>query len=326
MSPASFLTRVESYQDPKALWPLAAIASVLAHGVMWLGLRPLMMTTQAPAEWVEPPIPIQLLAPGSDPQGPDQSGGDPPWTEGSPSPARATESPVPTPAPIPPRSDGLPRIVPPVPEFPSTAPEPVAPSPLSPPLPRPLPPEPIPPPQQPQVASPPAPVLPPPAPAVTEPPTDGSVAPSPPMVTAPPADWPPAAAEPESPAPHLDSGSGQLVPRGIQPAPYGRDLPDVPPRLVSNASISVQPWLSVCGVENLAAIASAGVKATVQLQLHVQPNGAISFVQVVQGTGNPALDQLIRCIVPQQVQLEPAMLAGEPYFTDAYLLDIQVLF
>jgi hypothetical protein len=113
---------------------------------------------------------------------------------------------------------------------------------------------------------------------------------------------------------------------GVQPASFGRDFPEVAPRLLSNASISVQPWLSVCGLANVGAIASPGLSARVQLHLHVQPSGEISLAQVVQGSGNPAVDNLVSCMVQRELRLSPAMVAGEPFFTDAYVLEAQVQF
>jgi hypothetical protein len=100
----------------------------------------------------------------------------------------------------------------------------------------------------------------------------------------------------------------------------------VAPRLLSNASISVQPWLSACGLANVGAIASPGLSARVQLHLHVQPSGEISLAQVVQGSGNPAVDNLVSCMVQRELRLSPAMVAGEPFFTDAYVLEAQVQF
>jgi hypothetical protein len=117
-----------------------------------------------------------------------------------------------------------------------------------------------------------------------------------------------------------------LTPVSIQPAAYGRDFPDTPPQLLSNSSLSVQPWLSVCGWQNPGAMVSPGLSATVQLQLHVQPSGEISFARVARSSGNLAVDELVSCVVQRQLRLKPAMLAGDPFFTDAYLLDTQVQF
>jgi len=62
MTASPFLTRLEVYRDPKPLWPLAAGLSVLAHGVLLLGLSP--WAKVAPASDPNRPqaIPIQILA------------------------------------------------------------------------------------------------------------------------------------------------------------------------------------------------------------------------------------------------------------------------
>lgn len=65
MAASTFLTRIESYRDPTVLWPLAAVASVVAHGLVLLGLRPWLITLQPQPESLPEPIPIQLLG---DPQ------------------------------------------------------------------------------------------------------------------------------------------------------------------------------------------------------------------------------------------------------------------
>lgn len=113
---------------------------------------------------------------------------------------------------------------------------------------------------------------------------------------------------------------------GIAAAPHGRDFPDVPPRLLNQDSISVQSWLSLCGITNLGAIASPGTRATVVLQLQVEPTGQISRTRVDQSSGSSTIDNLVVCMVQRQLQLEPARVAGEPFITDAYLLTVGVEF
>ncbi len=306
MTPSSFLTQVESYRDPRALWPLAAVTSVIAHGVLLLGLRPLLIAAQAPAPSHEA-IPIQLLE--ATPALPPTS------VEAAPEPPLP-----PTAAPGPPAQPdpALPAAPPSAPAVQAT-PENLTSAPS---LPAPVPPAPVQP----------APVQPAPVPAVQPPPEDlvapgapppNTAAPSLPTITSPPDLGQPAPA-PTRP-PNAATG-GQLTPLGIQPAAYGRDFPDTPPQLLSHTSLSVQPWLSVCGWQNPAAMVSSGLNATVQLQLHVQPSGEISFARVARSSGNPAVDDLVSCVVQRQLRLQPAILAGEPFFTDAYLLETQVQF
>lgn len=90
--------------------------------------------------------------------------------------------------------------------------------------------------------------------------------------------------------------------------------------------MGVQPWLSLCGLANLAAIASPGLVARVKLQLQVQPDGRISQATVVEGTGNSSLDHLVSCVVQNQLRLQPATTGGTPQLTDAYILETQVRF
>lgn len=100
----------------------------------------------------------------------------------------------------------------------------------------------------------------------------------------------------------------------------------MPPRLLNQDSIGVQPWLSLCGLANLGAIASPGTRATVVLQLQVEASGEISLARVAQSSGNSAVDNLVVCMVQRQLRLEPARVAGEPFITDAYLLTVGVEF
>lgn len=136
MAASTFLTRIESYRDPTVLWPLAAVASVVAHGLVLLGLRPWLITLQPQPESLPEPIPIQLL-------------GDPSELV---APGTATPD-LPTPAPDAPVSpDALPSVTPPPTLKPPSPPDPtpptvtappadlVAPKPIAPDAPKPLPP------------------------------------------------------------------------------------------------------------------------------------------------------------------------------------------
>ncbi|TVQ06107.1 MAG: hypothetical protein EA368_17930, partial [Leptolyngbya sp. DLM2.Bin27] len=61
MANSSFLTTFTRHRDPKLLWPLAAMASVLAHG-LGLGLvRTLAIQTPALPDGAMAPLPIQLV-------------------------------------------------------------------------------------------------------------------------------------------------------------------------------------------------------------------------------------------------------------------------
>jgi outer membrane biosynthesis protein TonB len=64
----------------------------------------------------------------------------------------------------------------------------------------------------------------------------------------------------------------------------------------------------------------------VQLQIRVEPSGEISHVNLVQGTGNSAVDDLVSCVVRQRLRLQPASSAGVPQLTDAFILDARVEF
>jgi hypothetical protein len=58
----------------------------------------------------------------------------------------------------------------------------------------------------------------------------------------------------------------------------------------------------------------------------VEPSGEISHVNLVQGTGNSAVDDLVSCVVRQRLRLQPASSAGVPQLTDAFILDARVEF
>ncbi|XGB44147.1 MAG: hypothetical protein LVS60_05235 [Nodosilinea sp. LVE1205-7] len=120
--------------------------------------------------------------------------------------------------------------------------------------------------------------------------------------------------------------TGQLLTIGLAAASFGTDFPDRPPQLLDRRPLVVQPWLSICGLQNLGAIASPGLVAQVKLQLQVQPDGRVSRATVVEGTGSASLDHLVSCMVEGQLRLQPAITAGTPQLTDAYILETQVRF
>ncbi len=303
MTASAFVTRIETHRDPTLLWPLAGVLSTVVHGLLWLGVHPLRITSMPRVE--ADPIPVQLWL--DNPGAPD--------TEAvEPSPSRAVAAP-PAPAtagdsPAPPNAPAA-NQPPPIPAPEVSAPPPVASppsaSPLAPvvelsPLPsvEPVPPSPI-------------------TPAVPSPATAPPVMPPAPVAPV----SPPAA--PAAAAPRL-AGGGELSPVGLYAAAFGTDFPDTPPKLLDNTSLNLQPWLATCGWQNLGAIASPGLTARVQLQLQVQPDGTVAQATVVEGTGNSALDNLVSCVVQHQLRLEPATTAGIPQLTDAFILDTQVSF
>ncbi|NJL49589.1 MAG: hypothetical protein HC929_21855 [Leptolyngbyaceae cyanobacterium SM2_5_2] len=268
MTSSPFLTQVEPHRDPKALWPLAAIASLLTHGLLLLGFRPLLIAAQTPTP-SNATIPIQLITAdtASEPATLAASQSAPIDNATASQPAAPSSTPAPTDSAAPSSSAQPSTSLPAAPpDFGAQS----APNPQT------------------YAPSPPGPNLAQPAPAVLPPPGELSApSPPPPSVTAPPSDLstppefsPPAEFNPPVPStasPSRDTAAGgQLTPLGIQPAAYGRDFPDTPPQLLSNASLSVQPWLSVCGWQNPGALVSPGLSATVQLQIYVQPSGEIS--------------------------------------------------
>lgn len=117
------------------------------------------------------------------------------------------------------------------------------------------------------------------------------------------------------------SGTGQLVPLGIRVDPNGRDLPDTLPQLQSSSSIWIQPFLPNCGQDNASL---ANVSATVQMRITVEVDGRISHAEVTQSSGDAALDALATCLVPQGLQMVPATTAGVQRPTDAVLLEARL--
>ncbi|MBE9112754.1 hypothetical protein IQ273_25530, partial [Nodosilinea sp. LEGE 07298] len=61
MATSPFLTSFVRHRDPRLLWPVAGIASVVAHGVALVMVRSLAIQTPALPEGEMAPMPIQLL-------------------------------------------------------------------------------------------------------------------------------------------------------------------------------------------------------------------------------------------------------------------------
>jgi hypothetical protein len=66
MATSSFLTTFARQRDPKLLWPVAAVASVLVHGLALGLVRTLAIQTPALPEGEMAPLPIQLVDPPPD--------------------------------------------------------------------------------------------------------------------------------------------------------------------------------------------------------------------------------------------------------------------
>jgi hypothetical protein len=116
---------------------------------------------------------------------------------------------------------------------------------------------------------------------------------------------------------------------GISPVPDGRDFADTPPRLPGGVqSLALLPMASACGISNPAAVLATFQRATIQVRLQVETSGVVSNTWIVdnQGSGNPALDDLVMCSVRNQLRLEPAILGGEPWLTNSYVLETQLQF
>ena len=335
MAHPSFLLTFARHRDPKLLWPVAAVASVAAHGLALVMIRTLAIQTPTLPEGEMAPLPIQMVTLPLDPALP---------TDGAPSqpgalaaePAPAVDAPTPMAAQTTPQNNVAapqtlePAIAPdPLPQ--PVAPAPIAPAPIAPdPLPQPVAPAPIAP--APIAPAPPAVTPAPPRPAS---PVSPPVAP-PPSVSPPPGrdpslggGSPPALPPPGAGIPNAGGGSGQggqVVPLGIRLDPSGRDIPDQAPQLLRAPAMAVQPLASGCGFANLDALMAGRISTSVQLQIRVEPSGEISHVNLVQGTGNSAVDDLVSCVVRQRLRLQPASSAGVPQLTDAFILDARVEF
>ena len=326
MAHPSFLLTFARHRDPKLLWPVAAVASVAAHGLALVMIRTLAIQTPTLPEGEMAPLPIQMVTLPLDPALP---------TDGAPSqpgalaaePAPAVDAPTPMAAQTTPQNNvAAPQTLEPA-IAPDPLPQPVAPAPIAP---APIAPAPIAP--APIAPAPPAVTPAPPRPAS---PVSPPVAP-PPSVSPPPGrdpslggGSPPALPPPGAGIPNAGGGSGQggqVVPLGIRLDPSGRDIPDQAPQLLGAPAIAVQPLASGCGFANLDALMAGRISTSVQLQIRVEPSGEISHVNLVQGTGNSAVDDLVSCVVRQRLRLQPASSAGVPQLTDAFILDARVAF
>ncbi|HSM80747.1 MAG TPA: energy transducer TonB [Nodosilinea sp.] len=339
MANSTFLTTFAGHRDPKLLWPLAAVASVLAHGVALAMVHTLSIQTPTLPEGAVAPLPIQLVNLPAD----TSPVGAAPATVSAAPPAAAipeaasSEAPPPEAAP--------PEAAPPEAAIPEAAipeaapPEAVPPEAVPPEALTPLRPDPMV--TQPPVAD--LPLLPAPAPAPPRPPAPSSAPPdrppSPdPLASAPPSESPPSLpvqppappgvappAEAEAPGAGSPQG-GQVVPVGIRLNPQGRDIPELAPQLLGSAAIELQPLASGCGLANLDALLAGMVATTVEMQVRVEPSGDISDARVLQSTGNSAVDDLVSCVVKRRLRLQPATSAGVPQLTDAFILEARLQF
>lgn len=325
----SFLTTVTHHRDPRLLWPVAAVASVLAHGLALGMVRSLALQTPALPDGETAPLPIQLVELPPDQATPDQSVGTPEAAAEVLAEEAWAEEAATTPA----------AQVPPAAEVPPVAPAPDRPpvdsSVTAPPAAPPVAPPPVAPAPQPT----PAPVTPAPAAVVPAPPR-----PVPPVTAASEVSRPPGAEagpeinnpSPVTPPPSNSPGNaapggaegqgGQVVPVGLRLDPNGRDIPETAPQLLNTSAIAMRPLASGCGFANLDALL-AGISATsVQMQVRVEPSGEISNVRLVQGTGSSAVDDLVSCVVQQRLRLQPASSAGVAQLTDAFILEARIQF
>ena len=115
--------------------------------------------------------------------------------------------------------------------------------------------------------------------------------------------------------------TGQLVPIAISPDRAGRDLPDTLPEFVANA-VWIQPLLLGCGWSQWPRLRTVSV----QMRLTVEIDGRISQTEILEGSGDSAVDQLMQCLVKQGLQLRPAVTAGAAQPTDAAILEVQARF
>ncbi|MBW4460884.1 MAG: TonB C-terminal domain-containing protein [Nodosilinea sp. WJT8-NPBG4] len=332
MANSPFLTTFARHRDPKLLWPVAAVASVLTHGLALGMVRTLSIQTPAQPEGEMAPLPIQLVDLSADQGAPGLSSADPEAAvDDDASTAAAVEADAATPlaaqtaptaevpaiTPLPPSAEA-PVSLPPQPAAPPVDSPPVAPAP--PPTPAPVtsgpPVAPAPPRPQPQGA---------PAPAVSRPPgTEVQPGVDNPSPGAPPPSAPPGNAAPGGSG--AEGQGGQVVPVGIRLDPNGRDIPETAPQLLNTSAIAMRPLASSCGFANLDALLAGVPAASVQMQIRVEPSGEISNVRLLQGTGSSAVDDLVSCVVRQRLRLQPASSAGVSQLTDAFILDAQIQF
>ncbi|WOD37879.1 hypothetical protein [Nodosilinea sp. E11] len=321
MADSSFLTTFVRHRDPKLLWPGAAVASVLAHGLALGMVRTLALQTPALSEGEMAPLPIQMVAlpPDQPPiaQLTDAAGAAPPSAEPVATPV-ATNDAAPALA-----AQAAPTVANPPEVAPAPARRPETPTVAAPPQPA-----------APPIVSPPvvpAPRLTP-APRSVAPPTVAPAPPrpEPPLAAAPEVSRPPGVEAPPGGAPPVPSGNagqgGQVVPVGLQLDPNGRDIPETAPQLLGASAIAMQPLASSCGFANLDALLAGMVATSVQMQIRVEPSGEISNVRLLQGTGSSAVDDLVSCVVRQRLLLQPASSAGVPQLTDAFILEARIQF
>ena len=131
MAHPSFLLTFARHRDPKLLWPVAAVASVAAHGLALVMIRTLAIQTPTLPEGEMAPLPIQMVTLPLDPALP---------TDGAPSqpgalaaePAPAVDAPTPMAAQTTPQNNvAAPQTLEPA-IAPDPLPQPVAPAPIAP--------------------------------------------------------------------------------------------------------------------------------------------------------------------------------------------------
>ncbi|ASC73552.1 hypothetical protein XM38_045210 [Halomicronema hongdechloris C2206] len=291
------------YSDPPYLWPASVILAGGLHSMAFILLRTLVLLPTLPSP-APPAIPIQLLR--SAPESGTAS-------DAAPTPLPRTAAPA-SPS----------TAATPAPEIASTSPQPG-----SPPTPQALPtptPTPTSRPTSPTASA--SASASPSAAATT--PTPSSPRPSSPVPSPPPAPGPPAPASPPDPdgSPGEDTTAnrviGQLIPRDIRRNPQGQDFPDQLPQLADGATaLALRPALSGCGLANLASLFTLGSGTyPLSLQLTVETDGTISNAEILSGSNQPALDQLVACTLEQTLTLQPAQTAGSPIPTDAVILEV----
>ncbi|MBD2111011.1 MULTISPECIES: hypothetical protein [Cyanophyceae] len=329
MANSPFLTTFARHRDPKLLWPVAAVASVLTHGLALGMVRTLAIQTPTLPEGEVAPLPIQLVELSAEQAAPGPTAKDTgaaSLAEASIAAVASADAATPLAAQAAPAAEA-PSVtpLPPTPEPPvAPAPQPAAPPVDSPPV-APAPqPTPAPATSAPPVASaPPRPEPVVPAPAVSRPPgAEGSPGVENPAPVAPPPSAPPGNAAPGG----AEGQGGQVVPVGLRLDPNGRDIPETAPQLLNTSAIAMRPLASSCGFANLDALLAGVPAASVQMQIRVEPSGEISNVRLLQGTGSSAVDDLVGCVVRQRLRLQPASSAGVSQLTDAFILDAQIQF
>jgi hypothetical protein len=107
-----------------------------------------------------------------------------------------------------------------------------------------------------------------------------------------------------------------------------RDNPDVPPQVLSDNPISVNPLPAQCLREQFSTLQMVGTTMTVALDVLVETDGRIVPRGVLsgRGSGNPAVDNLVICLAREQLRLRPAYWEGAPIKTDAFIVEMQISF